>query len=273
MSPRDSPDDVPYSTALATADRSHLYSEYDLDRSGVTTDADRTEPPADYGERRAALLSFYGGRCGRCLAPIDRSSRGEASLGYLYSVGDPTWALESLVAVCEGCYDLLSVRTPTDLDRPHAAPADAPQFPAPRSDPRIAVERAPVSGREAWLRKRLRERTADAEDRRINAPARDCTLGLATGARRATAMGEALCGDWTRPPDEPRLVESWEGLPAETRGAYAACAVDRTAVVETAPEDVRDAADVADAAVTPDRGSVPALPGDTLGSDGSPVDD
>jgi hypothetical protein len=89
-------------------------------------------------------------------------------------------------------------------------------------------------------------------------------------------MGEALCSDWTRPPDEPRLVESWEGLPAETRGAYAACAVDRTAVVETAPEDVRDAADaadVADAAVTPDRGSVPALPGDTLGSDGSPVDD
>lgn len=234
MSTRDSPDDVPYSTALATADRSHLYREYDLTPVGNDRE-DPAGPPADYGERRAAVLSFYGGRCGRCLGPIDRTSRGDGvSLCYLYSVDDPAWALDSLVAMCEGCHDLLTVRTAADRDRTLSRPADAPQFPAPLADPRVAVERTPLSGREVWLRKRLRERTEDHADRRVNVPARDCALGLSTPAARATAMGAALCADWTRDPDEPRLVETWEGLPADTRAAYAECADDVTAVTEAA---------------------------------------
>ncbi len=227
MSSPESPDDVPDRTALATSDRSHLYREYGVDRSldGVADDCDG--PPADYGQRRAAVVDFYGGRCGRCHARIDRSSADEGvSLAYLYSVDDPVWALSSLVAVCEACYDLLSTRSFADLDRPHSDPDAAAQFPSAFADPRVAVERVPLSGREAWFRKRLTDRVADAPDHRVNAPARACALGTDASAGTTIAMGEELCTDWTRSPDEPRLIEIWEGLPSDTRSAYAECALD-----------------------------------------------
>jgi hypothetical protein len=233
---RDLPDDVPQGTALATDDRSHLYREYGVDRSLDATGGAGGEPPADHHERRTAILGFYGGRCGRCLAPVDRCSADDGvSLGYLFPVDEPRWALPSLVAVCEGCYGFLSTRSAADLDRPAVTPGDGPQFPAPLGDPRIAVERAPLTAREVWLRERLSERVADREDRHVNVPARDCTLALDTDAATATALGAALCGDWTRSPEESRLVEAWENLSAAARDAYGECAVDRDAVVDFGP--------------------------------------
>lgn len=260
MNPRDSHDDLPYRTALVTGDRTHLYREYDVDRSLNTVD---DGPPADYNRRRAAVVAFYGSRCGRCHAPVDRSSPDEGvSLAYLYAVDDPTWALSSLVAVCEACYDLLSARSLGDLDRPHTEPDAAAQFPSMLADPRVAVERAPLSGREAWLRKRLTDRVDDYADRGVNAPARDCALGTDTGAATAAAMGAELCADWTREPDEPRLVEIWEGLPSGTRSAYAECALDPAGGPVEGDDPLV-------ASVDDEEGQpVPALPGDRADDDG-----
>jgi len=267
MSSRALSDDVPDRTALATADRSHLYREYGVDRSLDGVDGDG--PPADYGQRRAAVVDFYGGRCGRCHARIYRSSADEGvSLAYLYSVDDPAWALSSLVAVCEACYDLLSTRSFSDLDRPHSDPDAAAQFPSAFADPRVAVERVPLSGREAWFRKRLIDCVGDAPDHEVNAPARECALGTETSVGTAIAMGEELCADWTRSPDEPRLVEIWEGLPSDTRSAYAECALDPATGPAAAADDPLSASiDLDDEAALP----VPAQSGELTG-DGDPVD-
>lgn len=189
MCTRHLPDDGPYGTALRTTDRSHLYREHDVDRS--LNDAPAVEAPPDYHARRAAVLDFYGGRCGRCLTPIDRSDPDEGvSLGYLYSVADPEWALESLVALCEPCNDLLSAREPRDLDRPYVVPDDAAQFPAALADPRVAVERVPLSGREVWLRKRLTEWVEGGDDRRRNEHARGACLALPTDAATREAYAD-----------------------------------------------------------------------------------
>lgn len=256
MCTRHPPDDGLYGTALQTTDRTHLYREYDVDRA--LNDAPAAEAPPDYHARRSAILGFYGGRCGRCLAPVDRSDADEGvSLGYLYSVADPQWALESLVALCEPCNDLLSAREPHDLDRPYAAPDDAPQFPAPLADPRVAVERVPLSGREAWLRKRLAERVDGDDDRRRNERARGACLALPTDAATAVAYGEALLADWTRSPEEPRLIEVWESLPAATREAYADCAVD-LATVGAAARAVSPGPEPGEQLAEPDP--LPALP-------------
>lgn len=258
------PDDVPDRIALATADRSHLYREYGVDRSLDRVDDDRGGPPTDYGQRRAAVVDFYGGRCGRCHATIDRSSPEDGvSLAYLYSVDDPVWALSSLVAVCEACYDLLSTRTLAALDRPHTDPDAAAQFPSAFADPRVAVERAPLSGREAWLRKRLTDRVADAPDRGVNVPARECALGTDATAATAITMGEELCSDWTRSPDEPRLVEVWEGLPRDTRSAYAECAMDPATGPAATDDPLPASIEPADEAALP----VPAHPGDRARGD------
>lgn len=266
MPVRDLPDDVPHGTALATDDRSHLYREYDVDPSPDAVGGAADGPPADHHRRRTAILGFYGGRCGRCLAPIDRCSADDGvSLGYLFPVDEPRWALSSLVAVCEGCYGLLSARSPGALDRAAVTPGDAPQFPAPLCDPRVAVERAPLTAREVWLRDRLRDRVTGREDRGVNAPARDCALGLDTDAATATALGTALCGDWTRSPGESRLVETWDDLPAATREAYGECALDPDAVARSDPVATASAGDL-------DWKSRPAVPagGESDGPEADP---
>jgi len=265
MCTRQPADDGPYGTALQTTDRSHLYREYDVDRSH--DDAPAAEAPPDYHARRGAVLDFYGGRCGRCLTPVDRSDPDEGvSLGYLYSVADPEWAIDSLVALCESCNDLLSARQPRDLDRPYATPDDAAQFPAPLADPRVAVERVPLTGREVWLRKRLTERVDAGADSRCNEHARGACLALSTGPAAAVAYGEALLADWTRSPEEPRLVEVWESLPAATREAYADHAVDLE-TVGAAARAVSPGPEPGDQLAEPDP--LPALPA-SAADDGRP---
>lgn len=77
-------------------------------------------------------------------------------------------------------------------------------------------------------------------------------------------MGEELCADWTRSPDEHRLVEVWEGLPRDTRSAYAECAVDpATDPAADADEPLPVSIGAADEAALP----VPAYPGDRVRDD------
>jgi hypothetical protein len=237
--PADS-DASPYNTAHLVDDRSRLYAAYDVDRAlddGGSGPTD--EPPGDYHERRAAVLAFYGRRCGRCATDLARSApESGVSLGYLSPVDDgaPRWALASLVAVCEPCDDLLTATEPADLERVGDAHERAPQFPAWHCDPRVAVERAPLTGREAWLCERLRARVDAREDRGVNAPARDACLASDAGAATAVALGEALAADETRLPDEGRLRDVWSDLPGRVRDRYAAAAVDLDAFAESAAE-------------------------------------
>ncbi|MFC4987451.1 HNH endonuclease [Saliphagus infecundisoli] len=225
---------APYNTAYLRDDRSQLYGEFGIDREG-----DRLEDaPADFAARREALLAFYGGRCGRCLAGIGTTHTEEDDLAYVHPLPTPgempasmtadggqrqRWALENLVPLCEPCYGLCSVEEPGRIDSFGGAARDAQQFPQWAGDPRVAVERVPLTGRELWLRNRLRERHGEgggAES--INEPvALAACLARETPADLAVALGEAFAADaWQPIPEAQRLTDRWEALPADDRERY-----------------------------------------------------
>ncbi|NHN47913.1 hypothetical protein G9464_09920 [Halostella sp. JP-L12] len=231
------PEVPPYNTAYVVDDRSHLYAAFDLDRDGddgVVENGERNAP-ADYGARREAVLSFYGDRCGRCLTELGRTGDAEQSLGFVVSVadGERRWALESLVAVCEACYDLLTGETPAELSQFGTAFESAPQFPQWACDPRVAVERAPLSGREAWRRERLAAAARSPPDCGANAVAAErAWLARETSAARAVALGERhLTRAWRSPPARG-LDEEWESLSPARRRQYEERAVDVESVVD-----------------------------------------
>lgn len=222
---------APYNTAYIRDDRSHLYREFGIDREGDRA----SEAPADFTARREALLAFYGGRCGRCLASIGTTSAGEDALGYVHPLPAaapsmaaeggqrPRWALESLVALCEPCYGLCSVETPERIDSFGGAARDAQQFPQWAGDPRVAVERFPLTAREVWMRTRLRERHGgDGSAESINRPvAEAATLARETPAGLAVALGETLTADaWQPMPEKRRLTDRWEAVTEDERERY-----------------------------------------------------
>ncbi len=223
---------APYNTAYLRDDRSHLYREFGIDR-----DRDGLEDaPADFAARREALLAFYGGRCGRCLTGIGTTSTGEDDLGYVYPLSTASaaaiaadggerskWALKALVPLCEPCYGLCSVEQGDRIDAFGGAARDAQQFPQWAGDPRVAVERVPLSGRELWLRSRLRERhDGETGAESINRPvALAACLARETPADLAVAFGEAFAADaWQPIPESQRLTDRWEALPADERERY-----------------------------------------------------
>lgn len=231
---------APYNTAYLRDDRSYLYEDYDIDHENdagvVHPETGERDVPPDYAERRRAILAFYGHRCGRCLREIAETGTADAGLGYLYSVAAATgegdrWALESLVAVCEPCYEVLHVTDPDRLDAFGSAYRRSQQFPQWLGDPRVAVERIPLTGRELWLRETLeRELGEDAAAKRdsadreesINGPvATSACLARSTPAAEAVALGEALAADaWQPMPSDQRLTERWAAVPDDERAAY-----------------------------------------------------
>lgn len=218
----------PYNTAYIRDDRSHLYEEFGIDR-----DRDRFEDaPADFAARREALLAFYGGRCGRCLTGIGATSAGEDALAYVYSLpateeapavtadgGErPRWALEGLVPLCEPCYGLCSVEEAGRIDSFGGAARDAQQFPQWAGDPRVAVERVPLTGRELWVRNRLRERHdgGDQRARRGGGVSRPGDPRRHGGRARGGVRGRRL-----EPlPDGQRLTDRWDALAPRERATY-----------------------------------------------------
>lgn len=251
------PDALPYNAAYLVDDRSHLYHEFEVDRAlddGIERDG-QTEAPPDYQARRHAILSFYGHRCGRCAKRLARGDPADdESLGHVHSVATegPRWRLAALVAVCAPCFDLLTAESPaalTEFDRAHA---DAPQFPQWCCDPRVAVERAPLSGREVWLRERLAERVdAEATGDAPNAPvAGRCCLALDTPAAVAVALGDALAADHATHPADGSLLDRWAGLPDGDRAWYDTQAVDVEVLAEDADEAVVAFGTLADATAT-----------------------
>jgi hypothetical protein len=227
------PDEPTYNTAYLFDGRSDLYAEYDISREfddGADSDANEeaTAPP-DYGARRRAVLTFYGHRCGRCLAPLGRLSADDRMVGYVLSVAEdgPKWALEALVAACEPCYDLLTAETPADLARFRPAFRESAQFPQWACDPRVAVERVPLTGREVWRRERLAEQVSETPDCDANdAAVERAHLARETSAARAVALGDRLLADEWRSPLTRRSTADWEALPAERRRSYEQRAVD-----------------------------------------------
>lgn len=227
------PSVAPYNVAYLVDDRSHLYHEYDVDRDRDHGPAapDR-DAPVDYPARREAILAFYGGRCGRCGTKVARQSSEEASLGYVHSVageGDPEWALSNLVAVCEPCYDVLSARCCDDLGAFGDTYREAPQFPTWTCDPRVAVERLPLSGREAWMRHVLADRIDDQPSCRANRTVvRSACLARSTPAAEAVALGKALVRDerGALSTANCRLRERWQTLAPHEREEWASRAVD-----------------------------------------------
>jgi hypothetical protein len=226
-------DESPYNTAYLFDCRSDLYAEYDISREfddgADGGEDDRATAPPDYGARRRAVLSFYGHRCGRCLAPLGRLSEDDRTVGYVLSVAEdgPKWALEALVAVCEPCYDLLTAETPADLARFRPAYRESAQFPQWACDPRVAVERAPLSGREVWRRERLAEAVSETPNCDANAAAVErAYLARETSAAEAVALGDRLLTDEWRSPPTRRSADEWPDLPAERRRRYERRAVD-----------------------------------------------
>jgi hypothetical protein len=237
---------APYNVAYVVDDRSHLYDSFDVDPSfddGVgESGSDQRDVPPDYSARRAAVVEFYGNRCGRCAAEIG-SGRDGAEVAYLHSLGTAPagddvdeWALRNLVAVCEPCYDLLSADCPEGIGSFGDTYRRAPQFPAWTADPRVAVERLPLSGREVWLRDRLVERV-DAADRPTDdvnaAAARQSCLARGTTASLAVALGECLIRDelGSLSTTNQRLSVRWEQLADRERDRYERRAVDTETVV------------------------------------------
>lgn len=227
------PEATPYNVAYLVDDRSHLYHEYDVDRD-LDDGPERPErdAPADYAERRTAILAFYGERCGRCGTAVGRHSTDEVSLGYVYSVAtreDPTWQLSNLVAVCEPCYDLLSATACADLETFGDAYRRSPQFPTWAGDPRVAVERHPLTGREAWLRATLAERIDDQPRCSINTTvARRVCLARTTPAAEAVALGTALvqAERGALSTANRRLRDRWNALTTRERDEWTTSAVD-----------------------------------------------
>jgi len=224
---------APYNVAYLVDDRSHLYHEYDVDRDRDAGPVDpERDAPVDYPARREAILAFYGGRCGRCGTAVATQATEESSLGYVRSVAgdeEPAWALSNLVALCEPCYDVLSASCCTDLDAFGDAYRRAPQFPTWTCDPRVAVERLPLTGREAWLRHRLADRVEDAPTCRANRiVARSACLARATPAAEAVALGEAFVRDerGALSTTNRRLRDRWHALSDHERADWEACAVD-----------------------------------------------
>lgn len=238
------PDVAPYNVAYLVDDRSHLYHEYDVDRDRdhgpVALDHDSDsgavesgrDAPVDYPARREAILAFYGHRCGRCGTKVARQSDEETSLGYVHSVAtedEPEWALSNLVAVCEPCYDVLSTRCCDDLGAFGDGYREAPQFPTWTCDPRVAVERLPLTGREAWMRHVLADRVDDTPSCRANRTVvRRACLARSTPAAEAVAFGKALVRDerGALSTSNRRLRERWETLSAHERADWKSRAVD-----------------------------------------------
>jgi len=236
------PSVAPYNVAYLVDDRSHLYHEYDVDRD---RDHGPVEPerdaPVDYPARRDAILAFYGERCGRCGTTAAARGDEDASLGYVHSVAgddEPEWALAHLVALCEPCYDLLAADCGDDLGAFGKHYREAPQFPTWTCDPRVAVERMPLSGREAWTRAVLADRIDDAPSCRANrAVARRACLARSTPAAEAVALGEALVRDerGALSTTKRRLRERWATLADHERERWERRAVDPDTALVAAP--------------------------------------
>lgn len=234
---------APYNLAHLVDDRSHCYHRFDVnpayDDGVVDPETGRRDAPPDFGARRRAVVEFYGGHCGRCSARIGISSREDRAVAYLYSVADDdedSWALAQLVAVCEPCYDLLSTECTDRIGGFGDAYRRAPQFPAWTGDPRVAVERLPLSGREVWFRDRLRERVdvERATGQSLNADAaREACLARSTPAAVAVALNEALVADERGPLSTAnrRLSDRWHALSERERTEYERRAADAETVV------------------------------------------
>ena len=156
------------------------------------------------------------------------------NMWFVVSVADEdqdSWALRTLVAVCEPCYDLLSTDCTDRIGGFGDAYRRAPQFPAWTGDPRVAVERLPLTGREVWFSDQLRERVTVEEPtgESVNADAAaDACLARSTPAAVAVALNEALVADERGPLSTAtrRLSDQWESLSERERTAYERRAVD-----------------------------------------------
>lgn len=222
-----------YNTAYLTADRSQLLEQFDLDPAGASgrydSVFDELVPPADRAQRREAVLEFYGHRCGRCSRPLATADPCEHEyLGYAFSVGrvegaEEPWALDELVALCEPCFDLVDASEASAVGRVSTRFRQSPQFPSWHCDPRVAVERAPLSGRELFRRERLTEAVTRTFDFRVNAAvAQHAALALPTPASRAVAFGVRLLSGSMAPPDDEQCPErAWDDAPPSVHVEYA----------------------------------------------------
>lgn len=222
----------PFNPAYIEDDRSHLYVSYDIDPAHddgfVHPESGALAAPPDYSARRRAVVSFYGERCGRCGGAVAATSPDdEESLAHVLSLGEyddslERWALSSLVPLCQPCFDVIDAGDPDALGGINNAYDRAPQFPSWVCDPRVAVERIPLTGKEVWRREQLEDRL-DREpfDYEVNCPvATASNLALETNAARAVALGEAYVHDRTQREPPTRIDDRYEDLDATTREQY-----------------------------------------------------
>jgi hypothetical protein len=238
--------DSPYNTAHLVDDRNYLYAEYGVDPAFdagiVDPDTGQHDAPPDYSARREGILDFYSERCGRCCHSIAHTSPEEdESLGHVLSLGslgaghDP-YALDGLVALCRPCYDLLTTTKASSVGRIEDAYEEATQFPSWLCDPRVAVERAPLTPRELWLREHIAQRVTTEPLSTINELVTDvAALVLDTSAATAVAYGEALTSeDWqTEDRLSDRLVDRWDRLDATARATYERRVLDPETIAST----------------------------------------
>jgi hypothetical protein len=238
--------DSPYNTAHLVDDRDHLYAEYGIDPAfddgPVDPETGQPDAPPDYSARREAILSFYSGRCGRCCQSVVHTTPDEdESLGHVLSLGSlgaghNLYDLDGLVALCKSCYDLLTTTTASAVGRIDDAYEDAPQFPSWLCDPRVAVERAPLTPREHWLREQVTAKGATEALSTINELVVDATaLTMDTSAATAVAYGEYLLSeDWqTSGRTTDRLVDRWDRLDSTARATYERRVLDPQTIAST----------------------------------------
>ena len=239
------PTDSPYNTAYLRDARDHLYVSYDVDPSHddgfVHPDSGEETAPPDYRNRRRAVVSFYGDRCGRCCAPVVTTDpTGDETLAYVLSLGEyddryDRWELEALVPLCRPCYDMIDVSETDALGGVNAEFAAAPQFPSWFGDPRVAVERAPLTGQELWRRERLLDDLDTARfDFEANAPvAQASNLAVETSATTAVALGEQHDRRRATASPSARLDRGWETLDDRIRLSYRRRVQSPETIIET----------------------------------------
>lgn len=131
---------------MASTDESafkRMYGQYSIQQKYNNPDNCPEKYPPDWGERKAALMTYHDETCARCRRNIGRGGI-DSHLHHLIPLHrDGTHHLENLVPLCKYCHAIIHPNNEKLADW-----RKAPLFPAETADPRVAIERIPQTENE-----------------------------------------------------------------------------------------------------------------------------
>ncbi len=128
-----------------------LYEEFGIDRkfdhpSNISSENSYYQNgnyPPDWSDRREAVLEYQNGRCARCRTTLEHEDYYNCHHYRPVSEGGQH-SLSNLVDLCADCHKLIH----PDVDNLDGNWRQAPMFPHPDADPRMATVRRPVTDEE-----------------------------------------------------------------------------------------------------------------------------